>query len=90
MMRRERRQQFLKQYGTESDHVGSIEYLDLATIATLARDLNLNWHIHKPWYGLAWHTRPLKARLKGARPPSRFWILEGKLKQGKSKQGKAE
>ncbi len=82
MMRRERRQQFLKQYGTESDHVGSIEYLDLATIAKLARDLQIDWRIHKPWYGLAWHTRPLKARLKGARPPSSFWILEGKLKQG--------
>jgi ubiquinone/menaquinone biosynthesis C-methylase UbiE len=80
LMRRERRQQFLAQYGTESDHVGSIEYLDLATIDTLAREHKIEWRIHKPWYGIAWHTRPLKARIKGSRPPSRFWILEGQLK----------
>jgi ubiquinone/menaquinone biosynthesis C-methylase UbiE len=79
MMRSERRQQFLAQYGTESDHVGSIEYLDVATLDALARDLKIDWRIHKPWYGFAWHTRPLKARFKGSRPPSRFWILEGKL-----------
>jgi SAM-dependent methyltransferase len=77
LMRLERRAQFLAQYGTESDHVGSIEYLDLATIEDLARELKINWRIHKPWYGFAWHTRPLKAKLKGSRPPSRFWILEG-------------
>jgi len=80
MMRLERRAQFLAQYGTESDHIGSVEYLDIPTIQALARELKIEWRIHKPWYGLAWHTRPLKARLKGARPPSRFWILEGKLK----------
>jgi ubiquinone/menaquinone biosynthesis C-methylase UbiE len=76
-MRRERRQQFLSQYGTESDHVGSIEYLDHATLAAIEKEVRLRWRIHKPWYGLAWHLRPLKARLNGARPPSHFWILEG-------------
>jgi ubiquinone/menaquinone biosynthesis C-methylase UbiE len=77
MMRRERHEQFLKQYGTESDHVRSIEYLDLSTIDSLSRELRIQWRIHKPWYGLAWHTRPIKAWWKGKRPPSRFWILEG-------------
>lgn len=80
LMRLERRAHFLAQYGTDSDHVGSIEYLDLATIEDLAHELKINWRIHKPWYGVAWHMRPLKARLKSARPPSRFWILEGQLK----------
>jgi ubiquinone/menaquinone biosynthesis C-methylase UbiE len=79
MMRRERRQQFLAQYGTESDHVRSVEYLDVATIGELARELGIAWRIHKPWYGVAWHMRPLKARVKGSRPPSRFWILEGRV-----------
>jgi hypothetical protein len=78
-MRRERHEQFLAQYGTQSDHIASIEYLDLATIAALARDIGIAWQIHKPWYGLAWHLRPAIARLMGQRPPSRFWILEGKL-----------
>jgi hypothetical protein len=59
--------------------VRSIEYLDLATIDALARELGIDWRIHRPWYGVAWHLRPWKAHLKGARPPSRFWILEGQL-----------
>jgi ubiquinone/menaquinone biosynthesis C-methylase UbiE len=78
MMRRERHEQFLAQYGTESDHIRSIEYLDRPAIANLARELGIAWRIHKPWYGLRWHMRPWKARLKGKRPPSRFWILEGR------------
>jgi SAM-dependent methyltransferase len=79
-MRLERHEQFLAQYGTASDHVRSIEYLDLETIDSLARELHIEWRIHKPWYGFAWHTRPVKAWWKGARPPSRFWILEGFLR----------
>jgi SAM-dependent methyltransferase len=78
-MRRERHEQFLAQYGTESDHIGSIEYLDLGTISTLARELGITWKIHKPWYGFRWHLRPWKARFARTRPPSRFWILEGTL-----------
>jgi SAM-dependent methyltransferase len=79
IMRAERHQQFLEQYGTESDHVRSIEYLDLETIAELARTLYIDWKLYKPWYGLAWHLRPLKAWWNKSRPPSRFWILEGTL-----------
>lgn len=80
-MRQERRRQFLAQYGTESDHIRSIEYLDLAAIRDLARDVGIQWRVYQPWYGFGWHLRPLKARLQGSRPPSRFWILEGRLKQ---------
>lgn len=79
MMRRERHEQFLAQYGTDSDNIRSIEYLDLAAIASLSREIGIVWQIHKPWYGPAWHLRPLKAWLKSARPPSRFWILEGRV-----------
>lgn len=79
-MRRERREQFLAQYGTESDHIRSVEYLDVATIDALAREVGIRWRIHKPWYGAAWHLRPLRARMKSGRPPSRFWILEGTVK----------
>jgi hypothetical protein len=80
MMRREKHAQFLAQFGTESDHVGSIEYLDVPMLDAISRELNLAWRVHRPWYGLAWHLRPWNARLKGARPPARFWILEGELK----------
>lgn len=77
MMRRERRREFVSKYGTESDHIGSIEFLDEAAIHQISREVGIEWRIHKPWYGIAWHSRPLKAWWKGARPPSRFWILEG-------------
>ncbi len=79
-MRRERHQQFLAQYGTASDHVRSIEYLDVSMIDALADELGLEWRVHKPWYGFAWHLRPVKARWNGSRPPSRFWMLEGIFK----------
>src|SRR5262249_37371934 len=45
MMRSERHTQFLAQYGTASDHVRSVEYLDLGTIDSLARDLKIHWRI---------------------------------------------
>ena len=77
MMRRERRRDFAAKYGTESDHIGSIEYLDEAAIHGLSREVGIDWRVHKPWYGFAWHSRPVKAWWKNARPPSRFWILEG-------------
>jgi ubiquinone/menaquinone biosynthesis C-methylase UbiE len=77
MMRRERRREFAAKYGTESDHIGSIEYLDEDTIDKLSREVGIAWRIHKPWYGFAWHSRPVKAWCRGKRPPSRFWILEG-------------
>ena len=79
MMRRERHDQFFARYGTRSDHISSIEYLDLPAIAALGREIGVEWRFHKPWYGVNWHLRPLRARFRGARPPSRFWILEGKV-----------
>jgi ubiquinone/menaquinone biosynthesis C-methylase UbiE len=79
MMRRERRQQFLAQYGTESDHVKSIEYLDEDTLSKLSRQVGIEWLSYLPWYGWAWHLRPLKAWWSRSRPPSRFRILEGEV-----------
>ncbi|MEP6961930.1 MAG: class I SAM-dependent methyltransferase [Acidobacteriota bacterium] len=76
-MRAERQKSFEQQYGFRSEALRSIEFLDQPMLAALARDLRLTWTIHRPWYGLAWHMRPLAARLRNRRPPSRFWILEG-------------
>ena len=76
-MRRERHEQFERQYGFRSDSIPSIEYLDEPTLAALSRDLGIQWQVYRPWYGWRWHMRPWKARLKGRRPPSRFWILVG-------------
>lgn len=76
-MREERHRQFERQYGFRSDSVPSIEYVDEAMLNRLARELNISWEIHRPWYGLQWHLRPLKAWWKRRRAPSRFWILVG-------------
>jgi SAM-dependent methyltransferase len=75
-MRAERQEWFLRQYGLRSEALGSIEFLDLEMLQSLARELPLAWRIHRPWYGFRWHLRPLRAWLKRRRPPSRFWILE--------------
>jgi SAM-dependent methyltransferase len=76
-MRAERHDYFEKRYGFRSDAVPSLEYFDEGTITQLAKELNIQWNIHRPWYGLNWWWRPWKARLLGRRPPSNFWILDG-------------
>jgi SAM-dependent methyltransferase len=78
-MRTERQQLFERHYGFRSEALRSIEFLDEAMLATLAKELRLTWTIHRPWYGLAWHMRPVIARLENRRPPSRFWILEARF-----------
>jgi SAM-dependent methyltransferase len=78
-MRAERQNFFERQYGFKSDALGSIEYFDLETLQGLTQKLGLTWEIRRPWYGWKWYLRPLRARLKGQRPPSRFWILVGRF-----------
>ena len=78
-MRAERHAAFERQYGFRSDALGSIEFFDLQMLGELSRKLGVSWTIHRPWYGWQWHLRPLRARLKGQRPPSRFWILVGRF-----------
>jgi SAM-dependent methyltransferase len=78
-MRRERHRQFAATYGFASDSLASIEYFDERMLADLGRELGVAWRVHKPWYGLQWALRPWRARWNGKRPPSRFWILEGRF-----------
>jgi len=78
-MAAERHAQFERQYGTRSDAIRSIEYLDQPGLADLARKHGIEWTVLKPWYGWRWHLRPLQAWFKRKRPPSRFWILTGRF-----------
>ena len=78
-MKAERRARFEQQYGFRSDALQSREYLDRPLLADLARRLGLTWRVHRVWYGWQWWFRPLKAWILGRRPPSRFWILEGRF-----------
>ena len=79
MMRRERHQQFQAKYGFASDTLASIEYFDIEMLAELGGSLGISWQIYRPWYGWQWALRALKARWKGRRPPSNFWILAGRF-----------
>lgn len=76
-MREERQQSFERQYGFRSEALRSVEFFDEQMLRDLASELNMTWEIHRPWYGWRWHLRPWQAKLKGKRPPSRFWILVG-------------
>ena len=78
-MREERRRFFEKTYGFRSDALGSIEYLDRETLGRLSRELDLKLTCRRPWYGWRWALRPLRARLRGERPPSQFVILTGRF-----------
>ena len=77
IMREERHRHFERTYGFRSDTIPSIEFLWDDLLRELEEELHLTWRIYRPWYGLAWHLRPWKARLAGRRPPSRFCILVG-------------
>jgi SAM-dependent methyltransferase len=73
----ERKAAYRERYGFASDALRSIEFLDEVTLEQLARKLGIRWQVYRPWYGWSWHARPLVARLRVRRPPSRFWILVG-------------
>jgi SAM-dependent methyltransferase len=70
----ERHAAFLQRFGTASDSIPSLEFLTNERLHTLERQLSIRWTIHKPQYGLKWALRPLFARLRRRREPSRFRI----------------
>ncbi len=79
-MRNERHEQFERQYGFRSDSLPSIEFFDEKMLEELARELNIEWTRTRPWYGVGWALRPLKAKLRSRRPPSQFLILTGRFR----------
>ena len=70
----ERRQHFLSRFGTASDSIHSLEYLTDERLEDLGRHFSIQWQVHTPWYGFQWAARPLIAKLRGKREPSRFRI----------------
>lgn len=70
----ERQAHFLHHYGTASDSIKSLEYLTDERLRTLEEQMQIRWTIYSPWYGLKWFMRPLVAKLRNKREPSRFRI----------------
>lgn len=70
----ERQAGFLQRYGTPSDSVRSLEYLTDERLRMLEEHLQIRWTVHAPYYGFKWALRPLMAKMRNRREPSRFRI----------------
>ncbi len=70
----ERHAAFSQCYGTASDSIKSLEYLTNGRLRILEEHLSIQWTIHSPRYGFKWAMRPLLAKLRRKREPSRFRI----------------
>jgi SAM-dependent methyltransferase len=70
----ERHAQFLHRYGTASDSIKNLEYLTDERLQTLEERLAIYWTTYSPRYGVRWAMRPLIAKLRNRREPSRFRI----------------
>jgi len=68
----ERREVFLRRHGIAADAIASLGYLTDERLRRLADALSIRWEVHRPWYGPRWAMRPLMAKLRDRREPSRF------------------
>jgi SAM-dependent methyltransferase len=78
-MLEERRATFERKFGVRSDTIDSQEYLTPKSLNKLAKRLGIRWNMSKPWYGIGWALRPVKARLLRRREPSKFYLLWFKI-----------
>ncbi len=70
----ERRTTFTQRYGFPSDGLNSLEYLTDQRLQRMEASFGIRWQVHRPYYGIRWHMRPLLAKLRGTREPSHFRI----------------
>jgi SAM-dependent methyltransferase len=70
----ERHAAFLQKYGSASDSIRSLEFLTDERLRALEEQLSIQLIAFSPRYGLKWAMRPVIARLRGRREPSRFRI----------------
>lgn len=68
----ERQAAFRQRYGSTCDAITSLDYLTDQRLQHMAEALSIQWETHRPWYGLRWAMRPLAAKLRGRRQPSKF------------------
>ena len=68
----ERRAAFLQRHGMAADAIATLGYLTDARLRRMEEELSIHWQVHRPWYGLHWAIRPLVAKLRGRREPSKF------------------
>lgn len=73
-MLQERKANFERAYGFPSDALASLEFLTDERLTVLERHFGIRWRVYEPRYGWRWKLRPLVAKLRGRREPSRFRI----------------
>ena len=69
-------------FGTRAGALLSLPFIEFLTADRLSEasaSLGIAWHRHRVRYPLWYELRPLVARLRGARAPSRFDVWEGSL-----------
>lgn len=75
----EKHAHFLATYGFASRSLASQEFLTPSRLESLATAFGIRWNTFKPFYGVEWSLRPLRAKLKGRRTPSQFYIFMAKV-----------
>ena len=79
MMVIEKHQRFADTYGFRSDSIPSLEYLTPARLQALRDRFELNWETIRPFYGIRWSLRGIRAKLAGQRTPSKFRIYVARV-----------
>jgi SAM-dependent methyltransferase len=80
-MLQERRSMFEKKFGTPSDSIASREYLTDESLHVMEKHFGFTWRIYRPSYGLRWALRPVFAKLRRRREPSRFRIYAAEVQK---------
>ena len=70
---------FTEMYGFPSDSISSLEFLTPARLQRLKDNFELSWKTIRPFYGVRWSLRGLRATLEGRRPPSKFRIYVARV-----------
>jgi SAM-dependent methyltransferase len=78
-MLEERRALFIKRYGFPSDELKSLEFLTDQRLESLEKRFAIQFRKLEPNYGIRWRMRPLMARLRRKRKPSRFRIYAARI-----------
>ena len=78
-MLQERRSVFEKRFGTPSDSIASREYLTNESLRALEKHFGFTWRIYRPSYGLRWALRPVVAKVRRRREPSRFRVYAAEV-----------
>lgn len=77
----EKRRHAAEQFGDRASALlagNAIEYLTPRGLKEASAPLGLNWTRHRVWYPAWYELRPLIARIRGRRAPSRFDVWEGR------------